>query len=1399
MDSNNSNSNLDPAKRKPGGSDLPTKPGDRIRKILAANEDETISTPVNKEAASYQPSEQQVAGLEANSAEAGSVEELSADQAETQAIEPVVDISASGSLENAPSAKAVEPEEPEPVETVVTPAPEVDETNLPKSIPTEAISAMETPGLDDHGLAEPAPEGAAVPAPEGSSPDAISTIKAAEILESQPAVTSSLEETLPRTASGAAEKWVLEGTNRSDVSSTPEGLVPDGTFPVDKASSGEPGLSGSVVAQSASPEPEPVTLGQIEASQPQGASDDLGSPEGYEALEFEVYDGEAGVTIQSSQPRMEAEINQPETPTQKPEEDSRRSEQMDLTGAWSAEFESTEEENPTQAATAQGQAPQPPTAPSATNPPAGEAPTIPQPPLVEKKAGSLEDTAPVILRRTHPDQLPKQVDQVDLNATRVTRAAYGQNPPARPAGNVPQPAGRRPGPPSYGVPTYTTIQKAKPQVSLPKSKPRKKGLGCFWKGVIGILFVGVLVVVAVLSFLVYKYYSIAATLPNVSDLKNRASQFETTRILDRNGNTIYEIMDPNAGLRTAVTLDKISPYLIAATLSTEDKDFYSHPGFDIVALLRALYQNYSAGTTVSGASTITQQLAKMLLLSPTEAAQQTVERKAREIILAAELTRQYTKEEILEIYLNEINYGNFSYGIEAAAETYFNTTASKLTLGQAAFLAGIPQAPSVYDIFTNRTQTLERFRTVIMLAYTLSQERNCIYVSTNIQKVCVDAVSVAQALDEIEKQTTFTLSPNRIKDPHWVTYIRSLLEAQYDPQTLYRSGFTVYTTLDQNLQDLAESIVQDQIKALADKKVSDGALVAVRPETGEILAMVGSADFYNDQISGQVNMAISPRQPGSSIKPLTYAAAFEKGWTPSTVIWDVPSDFPPSGDPNDTRAPYVPVNYDGKFHGPVTVRTALANSYNIPAVKALQFVGVYDNPNTPGQDGLISFAKKMGITTLTRSDYGLALTLGGGDVSLLEMTSAFSVFANQGQRMPPFAISKIVDHNGTTVFENKHTSGDQVLRPEHAFLITSILSDNAARTPAFGPNSVLNLPFPAAAKTGTTNDFRDNWTMGYTPDLAVGVWVGNADYTPMVGTTGVTGAAPIWSAFMKAAIPLLTDNKPSSFTRPSGIVERAVCTLSGTEPSQWCPSQRGEFFAADQLPLPKEQDFWQKVKIDTWTGYRASAACADFTEDKFALNVTDPTAVKWIKNNDPGKKWAKDLGFTDPIFFSPSRDCKQDDSRPQIIFSAFRDGDTITTAPLDIYAVVDATSGFKEFKLEYGIGDKPVDWKQLGDVIKQPAKQPTKIYSWDMKDLPSGKFTLRIHLTSDHDTYAEKSIVLVNQVATPTPTATSTATSTATPSNTPTITATITPTVTATPLPNTVTPTVTLPPPPPPA
>lgn len=908
----------------------------------------------------------------------------------------------------------------------------------------------------------------------------------------------------------------------------------------------------------------------------------------------------------------------------------------------------------------------------------------------------------------------------------------------------------------------------------------KQGMGCILRMFLLAALAGIVLLLAGGSIILYEYYKIAATLPSVADLQQRASTFETTRIFDRNGNLLYEILDPSAGRRTFITLDKISPFMVAATIATEDKSFYSHPGFDWTAIVRAFWQNFKEGETVSGASTITQQLARSLLLSPEERTEQSYIRKVREALLAAEITRRYTKDQILELYLNEFYYGNLAYGVEAASETYFNITADKLDLAQASFLAGLPQAPAIYDVYHNREATRVRQKQVLTLMYEASNEQDCIYVSNSPQKVCVDA---STAVDTYAALENYEFNPPyvQIRYPHWVNYVRSILESQFDAQTIYRSGFSVYTTIDPNLQDEAEILVKQQIASLTSSNANDGALVAIRPSSGEILAMVGSADFYNDAIDGQVNMATSPtRQPGSSIKPITYIAAFEIGWTPATLIWDVPSEFPPSGDPKDPSPPFKPINYDGYFHGPVTVRTALANSYNIPAVKALQHVGIYDDPNTPSEEGMLAVARKLGITSFTRQDYGLSLTLGGGEVSLLELTDAYSVIANGGRRVSPIAISRILDHNDNVVFEYQPPAGDQVIRPEHAFLISSILSDNDARSPMFGTNSVLNLPFPVAAKTGTSNDFRDNWTLGYTPDIAVGVWVGNADYTPMQDITGLTGAAPIWSQFMQYAVQKLTDGNPTPFNKPSGIVDRVICAISGTEPSQWCPNQRSEYFAADQLPLPSSQDLWSKVVFDTWTGLRASSACPDFAKEEFALSVTDIWAIGWIQNDPDGKAWAEKMGFNDPIMFAPLRDCQSDDPHPIIEISSPNEGQTITVTPIDIVGKLDVSADFQNFTLEFGVGDNPVEWNGLFEG-NQPISQPGKIYSWDLKSISPGIITLRISMHSIRGGYAERLIHLNIQVSTPTPTVTPTTTTTPTPTTTPVVTQTTIPTYYPTP------------------
>jgi len=971
------------------------------------------------------------------------------------------------------------------------------------------------------------------------------------------------------------------------------------------------------------------------------------------------------------------------------------------------------------------------------------------------------------------DSLPQRVDEIDLNATSVTPAAVNS---------------------SIGRPPTKNNRGAK----------GKKSWGCLVKGLVFALFGGVALIIFDAIAVVFAYYSIARTLPSVDDLRQRSAKFETTRIVDRNGNPLYEILDPNAGRRTYVKLNEISPNLVAATIATEDKDFYTHPGFDVFAISRALWENFISGGSGTGASTITQQLARALLLSPEERVQRSYMRKIREIILAAEITRRYGKDEILELYLNEIYYGNMAYGIEGAAETYFGAgidgqanelnpqgspkngrLADDLTLAQASFLAGLPQSPAVYDIYSNRDATLSRHRDVLSLMYELSINRNCITVSNAPAPVCVDIQSALNASKAIE-DFKFPLPTVQMRFPHWVQFVRSQLESQFDSQTIYRSGFTVTTTLDAGLQDSAQQIVTGQISSLVDKNAKDGALVAIKPSTGEILALVGSADFYNETIQGQVNMAISQtRQPGSSIKPLTYVAAFEKGWTPSTLIWDIPSDFPPSGDPNDTREPYQPVNYDGRFHGPVTVRTALSNSYNIPAVKTLQFVGIYDDPNTPTYEGLIGMAKKLGVTSLTRNDYGLALTLGGGEVSLLELTGAYAVFANNGLRIPPVAILKITDNAGNLIYEYQPPAGDQVIRPEHAYLISTILSDYEARRPMFGANPVINLGFNnrVAAKTGTTNDFRDNWTMGYSPDLAVGVWVGNADYTPMQNTTGLTGAAPIWADFMTKAIPTLTGGEPTAFQRPSSIVDRVVCEISGTEPSEWCPRQIRDFFASDQLPLPASEDLWKEATLDTWTGMVATPDCSEYVEKKMTLNVKDNHVQRWLRKDEAGRALAEELGFQRPLFFTPEDECKKDSPHATLSIENIKDGDVLTTETIDVRIQASATNGFEFWTFDYANGNDPGenDWQPLYNSNAQ-VPESREIFTWNLKDFDNGEYSIRLRMNNIENGYAEKvehiEINYVPPTETPEPTQEPTETSLPEPTNTPVPPTTLTPTPT---------------------
>jgi len=855
--------------------------------------------------------------------------------------------------------------------------------------------------------------------------------------------------------------------------------------------------------------------------------------------------------------------------------------------------------------------------------------------------------------------------------------------------------------------------------------------GPFIKGMLIVLLAaGLLVFIAAgLALGVYAY--VAAKLPPPEELGIRANTFESTKIYDRNGVLLYEVFDPTGGRRTVVPLERIPLYVREATIATEDPTFYANPGFNPLSILRAFWQNLREGEIVSGASTITQQLVKNTFLSP----EVTLSRKIKEAILATEITRRYSKDEILEIYLNQVYYGNLAYGIGTAAEVYFGKSVEDLTLAEAALLAGIPQGPAIYDPYTNLAGAKIRQGIVLDLM------------------VRRGYISREEANKAQREELHFVPQRIEMKAPHFVVYVREQLEAQYGTEMVYRGGLRVYTTLDMKMQETAERIIQEKIADLQKLHATNAALVALDPHNGQILAMVGSADFYNKDIDGQVNVALRPRQPGSAIKPINYVAAFERGWTAATLIMDVTTEFPDGANP-----PYVPHNHDKKEHGPVLVRDALARSLNIPAVKTLQFVTI---------PGMLEMAHRLGITSLNRPDYGLSLTLGGGDVTLLELSAAYAAFANGGRRVRPTPILRIEDSNGRVIAQAANEPGQQVLDPRHAYLITSILSDNEARLPTFGPHNVLELSRPAAVKTGTTDDYHDAWTIGYTPDLVTGVWVGNSDNTPMNRVYGSRGAGPIWHDFMEE---VLRDTPVHDFVMPEGMETAEICPISGKLRTDKCPPGRKEIFVAGTAP--KEPcDMHVDVRICSVSGKRASEFCPD--------NVV---ITKFFEVYPPEyRAWAEAHGKPQP----PIDTCDVHTRPPRVEIVEPRDGSVVEgIVPIYGSARID---DFGYYEVQYGIGDNPIGWARIAQ--QNFALEDGVLAAWNTQKLKNGVYSLRVVVFDRHGNRAASPSVRVT-VLNPTPTTTLTPTLTGTPTLTPTLTATPMSTETYTP---TATPTATRP------
>ncbi len=681
---------------------------------------------------------------------------------------------------------------------------------------------------------------------------------------------------------------------------------------------------------------------------------------------------------------------------------------------------------------------------------------------------------------------------------------------------------------------------------------------------------------------------------------------ESTKIYDRTGTQLlYEIGDIR---RTAVSLDNVSPYLIQATITTEDNQFYKHHGIDFKGIIRGVIVKPLTGQRAQGGSTITQQLIKNSILTP----ERTIRRKVKEAVLALELEQKFSKDEILTMYLNEIPYGSQSYGVEAAAQTFFNTSAANVTLAQAALLAALPKAPTYYSPYGSRLEDLKQRQENI-----IDRMKNLEYINEN------------EAQSAKNEELDFQPRAESISAPHFVFYVKEQLDKEYGERVVEQGGLNVLTTLDMRLQTIAEKTLtanQDRLKSL---NASNASLVSVDPSTGDILAMVGSIDYFNDDIDGNVNVAVRHRSPGSSIKPFVYAAAWQKGFTPDTILIDAETDFGQG---------YRPKNYDLSQSGPVTMRHALANSMNIPAVKTLYLAGIKN---------ATQLAQNMGMTSLDDPDrYGLSLVLGGGDVRLLDEVSAYGVFANDGVKMPQRSILK-VSTRAETLFDSneEEVTGDQIISAELARLVNSVISDNSARSTAFGSNSPLQLGSrPVAAKTGTTQEYRDGWTMGFTPTLAAGVWVGNNDNSPMAkNAAGVATAAPIWNSFMRQAL----DGTPiEQFVKPQPAPPPPHAIMRGELPEvkgKWEPN--ANILYANECPVNLGRPATFKeihnllfyVRRDNPTG----PPPADAEDDPQFSRWKEGVAVWRQKNNEKNKNNPDQPQYVDSL---PTPECNITDA-----------------------------------------------------------------------------------------------------------------------------------------------------------
>ncbi len=833
---------------------------------------------------------------------------------------------------------------------------------------------------------------------------------------------------------------------------------------------------------------------------------------------------------------------------------------------------------------------------------------------------------------------------------------------------------------------------------------------------IAILFAAIFTTILIGIGSAYAVYdSFARQLPDPTSIETEQEDFETTKIYDRTGQVLlYELFDPFRGDRSYVRLSEIPEFCRQATIILEDKSFYQNPGFDPQGIARAFWQNLQGGQ-IQGGSSITQQLIKNILIDEEERTQLSYTRKVKEIILASEITRRFDKNQILEWYFNTNSYFNLANGIDAAAKVYFDKPVSALSKAECAMLAPIPQFP-----FLNPIDSPEQ-----------AKYRQRITLNRMVEEDYITA-DEAEAIYAEKTQTRKLQERFDIVAPHFSIYVEEELKRTYDLDLVYRGGLKIYTSIDLDLNKKAQEIAAAQIKELEENgnNASNACVVSIRPKTGEILAMVGSIDYWDDENDGNVNVcnANPGRQPGSSFKPFSYLTLFAQGnYNAATMVMDVRQSFP-----DDPNPPYVPENYDRRYHGSVRLRNALANSYNIPAVWVTHKAGIKNIINT---------AHRMGITTLNADYYGLSLTLGGGEVKPIDMAYAYGVLANlgvmAGQPVPevnrrpghrtldPVAILRIEDKSGSVIYEYKEPATERVIDSALSYLLVDILTDNNARATAFGVNSDLKRGFedrPIAAKTGTTNNFRDNWTVGFTPQLVTTVWVGNNNNEPMKDVTGLTGAAPIWNAVMSY---YLQDLPVETWQRPPGLVDVRVDAVSGLLPTEYSTGGVTELFLEGAEPKQRD-NVHQVFRINRENGKLATAYTPPELVEERVYEIFPPVAADWVRENGiPQPPTEYDDSTGPAINVGPVAIIRP---RP---YEYVKGGVVITgNAQID---------GFQLYRMEYGKGLNPPEWRQLGgDHGNQVQNGPLEF--WDTAGEEEGLYTLQLTVVRGDQSIERKAV-----------------------------------------------------------